>query len=101
MTPQWRTAIAAAAERTRGLFRAGAPVADGVSGRLRLELRATWLGGSRILDKLEAVDFDVFSSRPTLGVTDVPALLWRTVTWSQARAARHTAGPRADPGTGV
>ena len=26
---------------------------DGVSGRLRYELRATWLGGTRILDRLD------------------------------------------------
>ncbi len=35
-------------------------------GRLRYELRATWLGGVRILDRLEEVDFDVFTHRPTL-----------------------------------
>ena len=31
----------------------GRPVCDGVTGRLRYELRATWLGGMRILDRLE------------------------------------------------
>jgi hypothetical protein len=34
-------------------------VCDIVSGRLKYELRATWLGGTRILRKLEAARFDV------------------------------------------
>jgi phytoene synthase len=56
-------------------------VADGVRGRLRYELRATWLGGMRILEKLEAGDFDVFARRPTLGAADIPALVWRAALW--------------------
>ncbi len=35
-----------------------------MSGRLRYELRATWLGGTRILDRLERSGFDVFT-RPS------------------------------------
>jgi squalene synthase HpnC len=81
MTPQWRAALADAVARTRALFAAGAPVADGVSGRLRWELRATWLGGRRILDKLEAADYDVFTRRPTLEGRDVPLIAWRTLLW--------------------
>ena len=56
MTPEWRAVMATMVQRTRALFAAAAPVCDGVRGRLRWELRATWLGGSRILDKLEAAD---------------------------------------------
>ena len=80
-TPQWRAALAEAGRRTRELFEQGRPVADAVQGRLRYELRATWLGGTRILDKLEAADYDVFARRPTLGVADAPAILWRTALW--------------------
>ena len=67
MTPAWRQALAAAARRTRALFDDGRGVCDVLSGRLRYELRATWLGGMRILDRLEAEGFDVFRHRPTLG----------------------------------
>ena len=81
VTPAWRAALADVTMRTRALFAAGAPVADGVRGRLRYELRATWLGGSRILDKLEAANFDVFTHRPTLTKADVPLILWRAVLW--------------------
>ena len=50
---------------------------DGVSGRLRYELRATWLGGTRILDRLEQSAFDVFTARPTLGAADALVIAWR------------------------
>jgi phytoene/squalene synthetase len=73
--------MAEAARRTRALFEEGRGVADGVTGRLRWELRATWLGGVRILDRLEAVDFNVARSRPTLGFADAPALVWDMLSW--------------------
>jgi hydroxysqualene synthase len=85
MTPEWRAALGEAIARTRQLFAVGAAVADGVRGRLRWELRATWLGGSRILDKLEAVEYDVFARRPTLSAADVPAIAWRAITWTPTR----------------
>ena len=56
-------------------------VADGVKGRLKWELRATWLGGMRILDRLEAIDFDVFHHRPALGVIDAAAIVGRVLVW--------------------
>jgi phytoene/squalene synthetase len=80
-TESWRHTLAACGARTRALFAAGRPVCDGVRGRLRWELRLTWLGGSRILDKLEAARFDVFGQRPTLGAADVPAILGRLLRW--------------------
>jgi squalene synthase HpnC len=80
-TPPWRAALAICAAETRALFEQGRPVCDGVSGRLRWELRGTWLGGMRVLDRLEAAGFDVFSRRPTLGAADVPAIAWRAVRW--------------------
>lgn len=81
ITPEWRRALADVTARTRTLFARGAPVADGVAGRLRWELRATWLGGTRILDKLEAANFDMFTHRPRLTRADVPGILWRTALW--------------------
>lgn len=85
LTPEWRSALGAAASRTRALFAAGRPVADGVHGRLRWELRLTWLGGTRILDKLERGGFDVFAHRPTLGASDLPALAWQAMRWRPQR----------------
>jgi phytoene/squalene synthetase len=81
LTPSWRAALADVTSRTRSLFEAGRPVCDGVRGRLRYELRATWIGGTRILDKLEAADYDAFATRPRLTKGDIPVLLWRTLWW--------------------
>lgn len=83
LTPEWTAVLRTAAERTRALFAAGRPVCDAVSGRLRWELRLTWLGGSRILDRLEAANFDVFRHRPALGAADAPALLWDALCWNR------------------
>jgi hydroxysqualene synthase len=84
ITPAWREALSDMAARTRALFDAGRPVCDGVEGRLRYELRFTWLGGRRILDRLEAAGFDVFAARPTLGAADLASLAWRAVAWRSA-----------------
>jgi len=81
ITPAWRDALSACAGRTRELFTRGRAVCDGVSGRLRWELRLTWLGGMRILDRLDRHGYDVFTERPTLGALDLPPLLWRAVEW--------------------
>lgn len=81
ITPAWTAALRDAAGRTRALFEDGRGVADGVTGRLRWELRATWLGGVRVLDRIESVNFDLFRSRPTLGATDAAALVWDMVNW--------------------
>jgi phytoene synthase len=88
LTPEWRRALAAAVSRTRELFDAGRPVCDGVGGRLAWELRATWLGGIRILDKLERAGFDSVRTRPTLRMMDTPWFLWRLLTWSMHRRQR-------------
>lgn len=81
LTEQWREVMREVGTRTRQLFDAGRGVADHVPGRLRLELRATWLGGTRILDRLAEADYDVFQQRPTLTRRDAPGILMDAVTW--------------------
>jgi phytoene synthase len=81
LTPPWRAVMGRMIGRTRSLFAPGRAVCDAVGGRLGYELRATWLGGTRILERLDQVDYDVFTFRPVLGAGDVPALLWRFLSW--------------------
>lgn len=83
-TPAWRATLEEMSVRTRALFEEGRSVCDGVSGRLGFELRVTWLGGTRILDRLDVAGFDVFARRPTLGAGDVPALAWQALTWRRS-----------------
>lgn len=89
-TPEWRAALTTVAGRTRELFDAGRPVADHVQGRLKWELRATWLGGVRILDRLAAGGFDVFKSRPTLGWPDAAVIGWHALVWRRIPPREQT-----------
>lgn len=82
MTPALASALADAAARTRALFARGRLVCEQVGGRLGVELRATWLGGMRILERLERAGFDVFAARPSLGWRDAPSLAARLALWS-------------------
>ena len=86
MTPAWMRAMARCIELTRPLFAGGRAVCDGVRGRLRLELRFTWLGGTRILERVERDESRLLDRRPTLGAADVPALVWRAARWTRARS---------------
>jgi hypothetical protein len=52
-----------------------------VRGRLRYELRATWLGGTRILQKLEAANFEPSAARIRLRATDAPWFIWNLAAW--------------------
>ena len=98
VTRAWQDALARAAAVTREHFDRGRPVCDGVSGRLRYELRATWLGGMRILERLEAQEFDVSAGRPALGFRDAPRLAWRLLTWRSGPGhAVRLDGSRSEP----
>ena len=93
ITPPWQRALARAAARTRDTFERGRAVGDRVDGRLRYELRATWLGGMRILERLERGRFDVFTRRPALGAADAPLIAWRLATWRRASPGHRRAAP--------
>ena len=77
----WRAAIAEMVIRTRQMFDRGRPVCDAVGGRVGLELRFTWLGGRRILDRLESSGYDLRVSRPTLGFVDSLPIVWKAARW--------------------
>jgi len=75
----WRALLGFQVERTRAMFLGGAPLGRRLPGRIGLEIRATVHGGLRVLDKLDAVRFDVFRRRPVLEWYDWPLLLWRAL----------------------
>jgi phytoene synthase len=68
--------------RTRRLFEKGRPLCDRLGRDLRFEIRLTWLGGSGILDRIEAVGADVFHRRPRHALFDKLALAWRAWRWA-------------------
>jgi phytoene synthase len=75
----FRALLAFQVRRTRALMLAGASLGCDLPGRIGLEIRAIVAGGLRILDKIEAVDYDVFNRRPTLGLLDWPRILINAV----------------------
>jgi phytoene synthase len=78
---EWQRALAACVAVTAEHFTRGRDVCDGVRGRLRFELRLTWLGGRRILDRVDAARANLLDYRPTIGVRDAPLIAWRTAQW--------------------
>ena len=73
----WRALLRFEVGRARAMMLAGAPLGRSLPGRIGLELRLIVAGGLAILDKIEAVDYDVFRHRPILKPLDWPSLLWR------------------------
>ena len=66
----WRTLIREETSRTRALLESGRPLAAALPWRLGLELRGVLAGGHRVLDRIDAVDGDVFRHRPQLARHD-------------------------------
>lgn len=57
-------------ERTHEIFNRGRMLSKQVSGRLAIELRLTWLGGMRILERIEEQGFDTLRSKPMITSLD-------------------------------
>ena len=99
-TGPWCALMRHEVDRTRTMMLAGAPLAWTLPGRIGLELRMVVHGGLRILEKIEAVDYDVFDRRPTLGRGDAFRLLWRAATsrprGRDARPGSAAAAPTID-----
>jgi hydroxysqualene synthase len=63
-------------ERASDMFFQGKALCTSVRGRLGLELRAVWLGGMRILDRIQMNGYDVFTNRPVIKSTDKLRILF-------------------------
>ncbi len=74
---RWKNLLAFEIARTRELFERGRRLPEEVQPKLRTQLRLTWLGGMKILAKIEAVSYDVFHRRPSLGKWNFLSLYWR------------------------
>lgn len=66
VTEPFRSLLRFEISRTRSLFAAGRPLLGHLPRRLRWQVELMWGGPLKILDKIEAVDFDIFQHRPTL-----------------------------------
>lgn len=62
----WRRLMQFEVARAREMMLYGKPLGSILSGRIGLEMRLIIAGGLRILDKLQAADYDMFNRRPVL-----------------------------------
>ncbi len=69
-SPRVRRLVKSAVDFTEAAFRKGLPLLDSVSGRLKWELQATFLGGQGILKKIRGMDYNVLRHRPSWSAFD-------------------------------
>ena len=81
LNDSWMEALRQCVAETRTHFEAGRELCDAVRGRLRYQLRFTWLGGARMLEHVERTGAALLTRRPTLSARDVPRILWRASRW--------------------
>lgn len=67
---RFRALMTDACEVAEQLFLDGAALPECVEGRLSWELRATWLGGMTMLQRVQAAGYDTFRRRPALTTWD-------------------------------
>lgn len=79
MDDKMRDLLAFEVARTRALLYEGKPLGRRLPGRIGLEIRAIVAAGDWVLQKIEAVNYDVFNARPTLTGRDWPRILWRAL----------------------
>ena len=77
--PAVRALVADATTWARGLMHQGAPLVHRVPGRAGWELRLVVQGGLRILDKIEALQYDTLRMRPRVGLGDALPMVWRAL----------------------
>jgi phytoene/squalene synthetase len=75
-TERFRQLMEFQVQRTEGLFRNGKPLLTEVGKDLALELRLTWNGGMKILQKVSALDYNVLRQRPVLTGLDKLSVLF-------------------------
>jgi len=66
----WQKLMKFQVDRARTLMLQGAPLGSILTGRIGLEMRMIIAGGLRILDKIEAANYDIFRRRPVLRPLD-------------------------------
>ena len=74
----WRVLMKFEVERARTMMLQGAPLGTILTGRIGLEMRMIIAGGLRILDELEAADYDMFRRRPVLRLPDWVIMLLKS-----------------------
>lgn len=94
---KWSALMRFEVARTRALMLSGAPLALRLRGRIGWELRLVVQGGLRILEAIEAVNYDVFRRRPKLEKRDWLIIFWRALRMSRKSLHQETQVKTAFP----
>lgn len=94
---KWSALMRFEVARTRALMLSGAPLALRLRGRIGWELRLVVQGGLRILECIEAVNYDVFRRRPKLEKRDWLIIFWRALRMSRKSLHQETQVKTAFP----
>lgn len=94
---KWSALMRFEVARTRELMLSGAPLALRLRGRIGWELRLVVQGGLRILECIEAVNYDVFRRRPKLEKRDWLIIFWRALRMSRKSLRQETQVKTAFP----
>lgn len=68
--PNFKRLLSFEIERTRDFFQRGKPLLSELGKELAFELKLTWNGGMKILEKIERNQYDVFRNRPLLTLSN-------------------------------
>lgn len=79
VSTRFRSLMQFQVERTKEILYSGTPLGALLPGRIGLEIRAILYGGAKVLEKIQAIDYDVFHSRPILNTMDWPGILWKAL----------------------
>jgi squalene synthase HpnC len=80
--PRYAELLRLQVERTKEFFQRGRALPHLVSGRLAFELRLTWFGGMRILERIEELGYDTLGTRPKITTPDKLRVLVRSLAGS-------------------
>lgn len=83
---RWQALLAFEVARARSILNTGAPLAYRLRGRIGWELRLIVSGGLHILDRIEAVGYDVFAQRPQIGAIGKLSVAWRALNYPRQSA---------------
>lgn len=81
----WQNLMRFEVDRARRMMLEGSGLALRLPGRIGWELRLVIQGGLRILEKIEAADYDVFRRRPKLAPRDWVRMAWRAMRMKERR----------------
>jgi phytoene synthase len=83
---RWQALLAFEVARTRVILNTGAPLARRLHGRIGWELRLIVASGLHILDRIEAIGYDVFAQRPRIGFVGKLLVAWRALNYPRPSA---------------